>query len=817
MEIIPVNFYQRSFKEQNSITETFKGFFRIAPGKVHFKVRTEETDISRVIYNIRESNKNETDPMVKEQVDDYINNIRAIQTGDTLCQKFYVIYEYEGDINGKKSNDMQEIAMAMNNTREHLKGVFRSAGNLVADVPNEAFHVCDILYKFFNPNSSLEEPLELRMARINNDAERYNASVPEKKQREVEHSDYIAPRGIDVRHHDYVVVDGQYHTFIMLRDNGYPGRVNSGWIDGLGKGKGIDIDIISTRLNHDRTLSALEQYNRITRVRANNNQFNTEKFEDMARSVNNVSFVTTSMKTGDEDLFDVMIIITVRDNDYKSMMYTRDSLIKKLQSRSLYTNDSYMNAAKLYRMTMPFMNVSAALFNRCKHNFLTSSMASLYCFTAYELFDETGYVLGTNAVNNTLVAINNFNTKRYANANILVLGTSGSGKTYTTEMIAYRMRMQGVRTIFILPTKGREDYLGGCQNIHGTFITLSPSSPHCVNIMAIRPEASLKEESYTDGDDPDFQEVSKLSLLSSKITSVIVFIQLLMGDEKMTLEEESQLGIYISELYGEFGITNSNSSIWEDRENGILKQMPVIGDLYQKILDEPKLSRIASLLALIVKGDYKSLNRQTNVDLTNKYIVFDIDDATINERMLPAFLYVAFDCAYSMAKENNQKMDAVFMDEVWKMMTNDRCAKQVKQMVKLIRAYGSCVVITTQDIEDFLGKQSEFGASVLNNTEIKIFMKLTEKEVRSISEYMDFTDEDKKTLMNLYHQGMIFSNGDKVICNFISSDREQRAFTTDINLRRQYAEEKRQKALAERKAADKKVTVKRKKMTQKQP
>jgi len=540
----------------------------------------------------------------------------------------------------------------------------------------------------------------------------------------------------------------------------------------------------------------MNRWNRVSYNEANR-KGKYEKTSEISGKIGNINGIVDHMRNNDEDLFFVMVMITVRSPSYKIMMKLRNGIVKALESRSIYTINSFLQANKFFQMSQPLMNFDQSLFNMCRRNFLTSSMASLYCFTAYELFNDKGYVIGTNAQKGTfgsLISFNNFDTSLYANANILIIGTSGAGKTFTEQMLAYRMRMTGVRTIFITPTKGRIDYYRGCKNIGGEFITLSPSSENHINIMAIRPASEEKMDKMFDDDET--RSMGSLSLLSSKINSIIIFIGLLMQKTQMTLQENSLLGVYLSKLYTMFGITDDNDSIWLDKEKRELKQMPILEDLMAIIDGDPKLENITLALSPIVNGNYQSLNAQTNVDLTNRYIVFDVDDNRITEDILPAFLYVAFDCAYSLAKEDIYTKDAVFLDEVWKLMVNEDSAKQVQNMVKLIRAYGACTVMATQDLEDFLGKTGEFGAAVINNTENKIFMRLKEKEVKLLAEHIDFTPEEKKTLQRLDHQGMIYSGTSKIICNFIPSDREEEAFTTDINRRNEIREKRRFQALA---------------------
>ena len=785
LEILPLNFYHKNYHERNKIIANFERIFKVCPDNIHIKIRSEDTNITKTLNHITECMAKESDPVLREQAKDYVQHIKRIQGTKTLCQKFYFIYEYTGDSKGVKSNNLETILREMFTVKNIITTRIQACGNIVVMPTDNFSHVCDILYRYFNPISSITESVLSRDMRINMDRETFNSYLPKKMARAKDVADIILPRSLDLTHTSYLVMDGQYHTFISLRDNGYPTAVYGAWTDAFTKGKGIDIDIIMRKIPRETALSILPQAGRITGAMAILKRNNPDKYEDMKASEANIHNITQRMKKGDEDLWDTFIVITIRANSYKDMMQKKEMVVSNLQSQSMYVNDSFTTVPQYFRYTLPLIsndtNMFTSVFARDKHNFLTSSAASLYCFTAYELFDEKGYVMGTNDDNASLVAINNFNTERYSNGNILLIGTSGSGKTFTETMLGYRMRMSGIRVIYILPVKGYEDHWNSCKNINGAFITLSPSSKNCINIMAIRPAAHVKVQGIA-------------PLLSQKITSIDVFVKLLMGNrETMTIEEENELTEVLVKLYADFGINNDNESIWKDKTHTALKDMPTLGDLYARLRRRPTMKRIASVVSLTVTGDCRSLNGQTNVDLTNKYICFDVDSSYIKERLYPAFLYIAFDCAYGMAKESDQNFDAIFLDEVWKMMVNESCAKQVMEMVKLIRAYAGCAVIATQDIEDFLGKTHGFGKSVITNTKLKILLNMEDEEIEMVAEHMRLTREDKDTIMKLKHQALLYSNGDKVLCNLIASDREIRALTTDANLKKMYAEEDRRK------------------------
>lgn len=71
---------------------------------------------------------------------------------------------------------------------------------------------------------------------------------------------------------------------------------------------------------------------------------------------------------------------------------------------------------------------------------------------------------------------------------------------------------------------------------------------------------------------------------------------------------------------------------------------------------------------------------------------------------------------YSVVKSSTTTRDIIFLDEVWKMMTNLECAKLVYNMIKIIRGYLGSAILATQEMNDFLRGMQEYGESVLNNT-----------------------------------------------------------------------------------------------------
>lgn len=117
----------------------------------------------------------------------------------------------------------------------------------------------------------------------------------------------------------------------------------------------------------------------------------------------------------------------------------------------------------------------------------------------------------------------------HKNANLVLLGTSGAGKTFTMQLLALRMRMRGIQCFIIAPIKGHE-FRRACDRIGGEFIRIAPGSPHCINIMEIRHTLSPEMELL---DGIDYSEMD--SLLARKIQQLMTFFGLLIRRQRLNV------------------------------------------------------------------------------------------------------------------------------------------------------------------------------------------------------------------------------------------------------------------------------------------
>jgi len=780
LEVLPLNFYQKDNARKNRITDGFYQFFKTCPENIHIKSRTEKADTAVIINTIRENYRKINNPLLTERAEDHIKHILSLRNTETFDRRYYVIFQYEGS-NGSFSKKFEDIYATMRTTEMGLRQKLYASGNMVVIPDNPDLHACEVLYKFYNPVSCATESIRERIGRICYDYEQIKG-----KDSEPSIADYVAPRGLVSKpSRDWLLMDGMYHTFLVLRDNSFPGIVQTGWVDSnIPNIEGVDVDIIARRVNRTVVDNAVKQLRKFKSASLRSHAGNTDKEEELVPAINNATYIKESINAYDEDLFYCMIIITIRSTTFAGMRDITNHIKSQLDGMSIYTTPSFLTAHEFLRNVAPDMYYNKSFQRKFSHNLLTRNMAQLYFFTAVSLFDNEGFVIGSNNDGNSIVSFNNFNTSKYSNANIVVMGPSGSGKSYFEMMLGYGMYMSGIRVMYILPLKGHE-YHEACNKIGGEYIKFMPGSNVCVNIMEIRPQVTADGSLLEDADDMEGLETS---LLARKISSLCTWLQLNMLDDKLSTTEKNQFSVLCTKLYANYGITSNNDSIWLDKKNRVLKKMPILQDLNDALQDSSALSRIKDVLSpYMYNGIFQNFNGPTNVDLDNRFLVFDVDKLSINEDYLPAMMYIAYDCCYDLARQSLNSKDAIFMDEVWLMMRNKDCAKQVQEMVKIIRGYGACTVLATQDIGDFLRSNEGLGESILASTKIRFFMKCEDIELANIARVVNLTRGDMAKISSFPAHGQAFmmASDDKYVINLIASPEQSLIFTTDVNKRKE--------------------------------
>lgn len=777
LEIEPINFMLRSEEEQYEIICSFASWLKISPVHLQFKSITRKADSDKHIAMLRKEMETEESEQCKKLSEGYIRLIKDVGSREALTRRFFLIFRYE-ELRRNENSDYGQICSTLLTAEQNARAYFMQCGNNILQPKDPDEATAEILYMFFNRRSCVEEPFHSRVDRIVLDTmAAKNKVIGIDPIPHIRMAHFIAPRGIDLTHRNYIIMDGLYYSFLYIKGNGYPNKVRAGWMSSLiNAGEGIDVDVFLRRENRSKTIDKVAQRIRLNRTKLKSMQDTSTDYEELAGSIQAGYFIKQGIANYNEDLFYMSVFVTVSARTYEELMWRKQQMTDMLKSMDMYVSDCSFQQEDALRTVMPFLQISLKLEKKSKRNVLTSGAASTYMFTSFEMSDDTGVLLGINRHNNSLCIVDLFDTKKNKNANLNLLGTSGAGKTFTMQLLALRMRMRGIQCYIIAPIKGHE-FRRACNRIGGQFIKIAPGSPHCINIMEIRHTISPEMELI---DELDYSEMD--SLLAQKIQQLMIFFSLLIPD--MTNEEEQMLDEALIRTYGKFGITHDNDSGYEDR-NAVppkMKAMPILGDLHEELQKNEMTKRIANIVSRFVTGSAQSFNQQTNVDLSNKYIVLDLSE--LKGKLLPVGMMIALDYVWDKIKSDRTKKKAIMIDEIWQLIgagSNRMAAEFCLEIFKVIRGFGGAAISATQDLSDFFGlEDGRYGRAIINNSKNKIILNLEPDEAEFVRDTLKLTKTEIRSITRFERgEALICSNNSKVPVIIKASKEEQEMITTD--------------------------------------
>ena len=764
IEILPINFLLRSASEKRNIIYSFAAYLKIAPPNLQFKVLSKKADIKDYIEKIRKEAEQEPDERCRILQEDYAKLLTQLGTREAITRRFFLIFEYP--LSGTKSVNERDMFLYLQSAVKTAKKYLAMCGNVVLEHKNETRFCVEVLYQLLNRDTSLKESLDERIKKVRN---HYILENGKESVAKIPVTELVAPDTINFKSYKYVILDGVYHAYLYIPSGRYRSRVPAGWLSLLiNAGEGIDIDLFFFCQDKNKSMERIGRRIRLNRSKIKDTFDSNSDFDSLSESIQAGYYLKRGL-SGSEEFYYMSTLITVTGHSAREVEWRSKEMMKLLNSQDIGICKCLFGEEQGFLSSLPLLCLDKKIYERSKRNVLTSGAAACYPFTAYEMSDKDGILMGVNKANSSLVLVDIFNTSVYKNANMVIFGTSGSGKTFTMQLMALRMRRKNIQVFIIAPDKGHE-FARACNNIGGTFIQISPASSNCINVMEIRQSDKATSE-LLDG------YVSERSELAVKIQSLHIFFSLLVPD--MTHEEKQLLDEAMVICYQEKGITHDNQSLFDPMCPGCYREMPILGDLQEVLLRKEECKRLANILNRLVNGSAASFNQQTNVDLNNKYVVLDISELSGD---LLIGMFVALDYVWSRTKEDRTREKAIFIDEAWKLLSsNELAADYIQEIYKTIRAYGGAAISASQDLVDYYNLNGgKIGRGILSNAKTKIILNLEVAEAELIQKELDLSEAETNSIIHFERGcGLISTNSNNLVVEFKASQLEKDLITTD--------------------------------------
>ncbi|MCL2620175.1 MAG: ATP-binding protein [Defluviitaleaceae bacterium] len=783
IEVTPINFLLRTPKEQRSIIWSFVSFLKISPVKMQIKCLSKKADIEKHLNIARADLEKEANEECRTLQKDYMNLLYDIGSKEAVSRRFFIIFEYEPYMRAK---DIEADAIAnLNTIATTAKTYLAQCGNEIVKHSDDDEFAIEALYQMLNRKSSFDVPISQRKREV---VLGYATNFGQVNVGDITSTEFTAPKYIDLSRMNYIKMDGVYMAYLIVPTHGFRTHVQAGWVSLLvNAGEGIDIDIYLSKEPKEKISQSLGRHIRMNKSKIKDAQDTNDDFEDLAGSIHGGYYMKRGI-ANNEDFYYVNMLVTITGSTKEVLDWRVREMQKKLVSQDMAVQVCTFRMEDAFLSSLPLAHMEKRLQKWSRRNMLTSGAASCYPLTSFEMCDDNGILLGVNKHNQSLIMVDVFNSRVYKNANMAILGTSGAGKSFTLQLMATRMRRKGIQVFILAPLKGHEFYRA-CNTIGGSFIQISPASKHCINIMEIRPVDTATTELID-------EVVLDRSLLATKIDRLHIFFSLLIPD--MNHEERQLLDETIIRTYQKFGITHDNYTLIDpaDPKGKKFKAMPILGDLYNLLIERDETKRMANIINRLVHGSASTFNQQTNVNLDNKYIVLDISELTGD--LLTVGMFVALDLVWDKAKEDRTKEKAIFIDETWRLIggsSNRMAAEFVLEIFKIIRGYGGAAITATQDLNDFFAlEDGKYGKGIVNNCKTKIVLNLEDDEADRVQEILGLSESERQAIIHFERgSAMISANKNNVVVDVKASEQELALLTTDRRELQAIAERRRAK------------------------
>ncbi len=550
--------------------------------------------------------------------------------------------------------------------------------------------------------------------------------------------DIIAPSSVEVDFRHIRVGDKYYRTFFVVD---YPRQVSPNWLS-------ILIDYKET-MNISMFLYPVESKDVLSNLRRKIAEMEATLQSDAQNGIVGDPKVQASLEDaislreelarGLERFFQFGLYITISADNLEELNLKTKELTSLLASDLLVVKPATLQMEDGFKTTLPKGDDKLMI----TRNMDTTSVASTFPFTSYEISHPNGILYGINTLNNSLVIVDRFSLE---NANEVVFGKSGSGKSFLVKLELMRQYIFGTEIIIIDP---EDEYRALCQSLGGEYITFSKSSEVKINPFALLPDDMSENQ------------------LSLKILSVHGLLKTMLGE--MTPTQEAIMDRSLVLAYKQKGIT-PNPATYKN-------EPPILEDLYKTLLnmEEPEAKELAFRLEKYVKGGFSGLfNQQTNYDVQNKMTVFSLKQ--LEDVLRPIAMHVILDFVWSRVRTKLKKRILV-VDEAWYLMRYPDSAAFLQGIAKRARKYYLGVTTLTQDIEDFLA--SDYGKSILSNSSIQILLKQGASEVEILAKTLNLSGGEKQYLLTAQvGEGLLFAGQNHVTAQFISSQFEYDLITS---------------------------------------
>ncbi len=570
--------------------------------------------------------------------------------------------------------------------------------------------------------------------------------------------DLIAPPSLKIDA-GYIQLGKRFARTIYVY--GYPRQIFTGWLSPIVNiDEVVDISINIYPVESQVVLNNLRR--KVSELEASY-EINQEKGRvrdpGLEAAITDAEELRDKLQVGEERFFRFGLYLTMYADNLDDLNQLQRKIEGIFGQSLVYTKSASLQMEQGFNSTLPL----AADELQVRRNMNTGALSASFPFTSSDLSRNEGVLYGLNRHNNGLVLFDRFSLE---NANMAVFAKSGAGKSFFVKLEALRSLMLGTEIIIIDP---ENEYQALTEAVGGSYLRLSLSSATRLNPFDL--------PRVLDSEDAD-------NALRTNIITLHGLLRLMMGGGgntqvgqqggseqavvPLTPAEDSDLDVAIINTYAKAGITNDPVT------HGATP--PTMNDLYNTLNDMTGNGpSLAQRLRKYTTGTFSGIfSTQSNVDINNKFVVFNIRD--LEDELRPVAMYIILNYIWNKVKSDKRKRILV-VDEAWQLMKYEDSANFMYSIAKRARKYQLGLTTISQDVEDFLN--SRMGRAIVANSSLQLLLKQAPSAIDMIGQVFKLTESEKARLTQFpVGEGLFFAGLNHVVMRVLASDTEYQLVNT---------------------------------------
>jgi len=553
-------------------------------------------------------------------------------------------------------------------------------------------------------------------------------------------ADVLAPSAVSITSNEIQIGDKFLRTIFITA---FPRYLPANWFSAI---INLDSTYSASIFIHPQDTGEIlrklrEQLVRVQAEMIENDSSGKIRDPALETAVADIEALRDSLQQGNDKFFRFGLYITLIGSTLQEIDDLEAKIRSMLESQLIYIKPATFRQKEGFISTMPLnqdlLDETTALN--------TSPISSVFPFVSYDLSSDNGILYGVNTQNNSLILFDRFSLE---NANTVIFGKSGGGKSYTVKLEILRSLMFGAQ-VFVIDPENEYKFLA--ETVGGTHAKISISSPDHINPFDV--PMSLPDESPQD-------------TLRSHMLNLQGFFKILLG--QLNAEEEAYIEEAIRQTYALKDISIDSDF------NG--KTPPTMGEFQSIIEGITGAENISARLQKYSKGVFSGfLNNLTNIDLSKQLVVFSIRD--MEDELRPVAMYMVLNFIWTQIRSKLRKRILV-VDEAWLLMRYEIGGSFLFNMAKRARKYFLGLTTISQDVPDFMS--SQYGKAIITNSSLQILLKQSPAAVDIVQQTFNLTDPEKYFLLDAQvGNGLFFAGNRHVTIRIVASYAEDQVITSD--------------------------------------